>query len=329
MKPKISIVIPIYNVEKYIHRCIESILQQSLIELEIILINDGSTDKCGEICDEYAKIDKRIKVIHKKNEGVSSARNAGIDNARGEYIGFIDADDYIDKNMYKELYNSIKKYNSDIAISSFSFVKNDAEDPQDVSNKRLIYDKNEAIKNYFNMTYPFNYSFLWNKLFKKELFDGVRLNTNILVQEDTEIMLKIYNKSTRVVYIGQSLYFYQLGHGSVTSNKISKAKITTEQAFLEIYNYTVDNLPQFNSKALLKYISYFFNIIIEIIKNYDEYENDYYILIDKLKINYKKILINKKIPIKYKFHSSLILFSPKLYKYYIERKLEIKVLNIE
>lgn len=327
MKPKISIIVPIYNVERYINRCINSILNQTFTNFELILVNDGSLDRCGEICNKYEKKDSRIKVIHKSNGGVSSARNIGIDNASGEYIGFVDPDDYIDENMYEVLYKTIKNSNSDIAISSFSYIINGNEKPQDISNNKIIFNKDEAIKNYFDMIYPFNCSFMWNKIFKKELFDGVRLNTSILVQEDTEIMIRLYSKSKRVVYIGQPLYFYELRDGSVTSNTISKAKITTEKAFLEIYNYTTENLSQFNSKALLNYISYYFNIIIEIIKNYDEYERDYYILKDKLKINYKEVLIDKKIPIKYKFHSSLILFSPKLYKYYIEKKLEFKIVR--
>ena len=103
MNPKISIIVPVYNVEKYIHKCINSILDQSLTEFELILVDDGSPDRSGEICDEYSKKDNRIKVIHKSNGGVSSARNIGIDKACGEYIGFVDPDDYIDVNMYERL----------------------------------------------------------------------------------------------------------------------------------------------------------------------------------------------------------------------------------
>ena len=174
------------------------------------------------------------------------------------------------------------------------------------------------------MVYPFNFSFMCNKLIKRELFDGIRFNTNILVQEDTEIMIKIYNRSKNIAYIGQPLYFYQLRGDSATGNRISKGKITTEQAFLNIYRYIKENLSQFNSKALLKYISYFFNIIIEIIKNYDEYEDDYYILIKKLRLIYKEVINDKQIPLKYKVHSSLLLLSPKLYKYYIQKNLKIR-----
>ena len=327
MTPKVSIIVPIYKVEKYIYKCINSILGQSLTEFELILVDDGSPDRCGEICDEYSKKDNRIKVIHKNNGGVSSARNIGIDNACGEYIGFVDPDDYIDANMYEILYKCAKKNNAEVVISSFSFIRNCKEEKQDVSNDELIFNKYEAITKYFDMVYPFNFSFMCNKLIKRELFEDIRLNINILVQEDTEIMVKIYNRRKNIVYLGQALYFYQLRDESATSNKISKGKITTEEAFLNIYIYIKENLPQFNSQALLKYISYFFNIIIEIIKKYDEYEDDYYILIEKLKLTYKEIINDKHIPLKYKLHSSLLLFSPKLYKFYMQKNLKIKEKN--
>lgn len=324
MKPKVSIIVPIYKVEKYIYKCIDSILGQTLTEFELILVNDGSPDRCGEICDEYSKKDNRIKVIHKNNGGVSSARNIGIDRACGKYIGFVDPDDYIDINMYEILYKSARKNNAEIVISSFSFIRDFKEEKQDLSNDELIFNKYEAITKYFDIVYPFNFSFMCNKLIKRELFDDIRFNTNILVQEDTEIMIKIYNRSKNIAYIGQTLYFYQLRDDSATSNSISKGKITTEQAFFNIYEYIKENLSQFNSKALLKYISYFFNIIIEIIKNYDEYEEDYHILIRKLRLTYKEIINDKQIPLKYKVHSSLLLFSPVLYKYYIQKKLQIR-----
>lgn len=329
MIPKISIIVPIYNVEKYIDRCINSILSQTLKEIEIILIDDGSPDKCGEICDNYAKIDNRIKVIHTSNGGVSKARNIGIDNASGEYITFVDPDDYIDKNMYEILYKAVKENNSEIAISSFSYIIDGKEKVEDISNNILNFNRSEAINNYFNNIYPFNYSFLWNKIFKRDLFNEIRLNINILVQEDTEIMIKLYNKSSLITYIGQPLYFYELREESATSNKISKGKITTEQAFLEIYRYTKENLPQFKSKALLKYISYYFNIIIEIIKNYDNYENEYNKLIKKLKAIYREVIYDKNISIKYKIHSSFLLISPKLYKYYINMNFKFRVKNKE
>ena len=142
----ISIVVPIYNTEKYLKRCIESILNQTYQNLEVILVNDGSLDKSGQICNEYAKRDKRIKVIHKENTGSAESRNIGIKYATGKLIGFVDSDDYIDKNMYEMLYKDLKKHDAEIAICNiqmvnekFSKLKENKEEPI------RILDKKEAL----------------------------------------------------------------------------------------------------------------------------------------------------------------------------------------
>ena len=127
-RPIISIIVPVYNVESYLERCIESILNQSFKEFELILVNDGSTDSCKDICNEYKTKDKRIKVIHKENGGLSSARNAGLDIARGKYIGFVDSDDFINKDMYKTLFNTIQDNNSDMIICDYYKVNEENND---------------------------------------------------------------------------------------------------------------------------------------------------------------------------------------------------------
>jgi len=119
MNPKLSVIVPIYNAEKYLRQCIDSILSQELTEIELILINDGSIDSSGAICDEYARRDSRVKVVHGINEGVSKARNKGMEMALGEYIGFVDADDWIEANMYSEMLNMIKHYQADMGICGF------------------------------------------------------------------------------------------------------------------------------------------------------------------------------------------------------------------
>lgn len=119
MEPLISIIVPIYNVEKYLHRCIDSIISQTLDNIEIILVNDGSPDSCQSICEEYIKKDDRIKLINKKNEGLGMARNTGIEIARGEFIAFVDSDDYIDTDMYEKMYNAAKAQNADTCICNY------------------------------------------------------------------------------------------------------------------------------------------------------------------------------------------------------------------
>ena len=123
--PKVSIVVPIYNVEKYLEQCIDSIINQTLKEIEIILVDDGSPDNCPQICDDYVKKDSRIKVVHKTNGGLSSARNAGIEIATGDYIGFVDSDDYIELDMYEKMYNIAIENNVDFVMSDYYSVSNE------------------------------------------------------------------------------------------------------------------------------------------------------------------------------------------------------------
>lgn len=321
MECKISIIIPVYNVEKYIERCLESILNQTFNEYEVIIVNDGSTDNSGKICDKYSEINKNINVIHKKNGGVSSARNLGIDVAKGEYIAFIDPDDFIDSNMFKILYENLKELNGDIAICSVNEIRNDNIELGDNSGEVISYSKDDAIEGYFKGKYPFNQNYLWNKLFKRSLFEKVRLNEDITYQEDSEIMIQLLNSSDIITYIGKPLYNYDLREGSLSSGKISKGKITAERAFHSIYEYTRYNICEYKSKALLKYISLVFNIVIEIIKNYEEYKEEYINMITRIKEIYCELIKTKGIPIKYKIHATLIIVSPRLYKLYIQSKL--------
>lgn len=197
---------PVFNVEKYLSRCIESIIRQSYKDLEIILIDDGSSDRSGQICDKYGKIDKRIKVIHKKNGGLSDARNVGIDLARGNYIGFVDSDDYIHEDMYLFLYNTISVNDCDIAEVGYQTFFHD-KDIKDLDNhsKVILYTKQQAvisaIVNHQCQTY------VWNKLYKKELWDKVKFPKGKLF-EDEFTTYKIFNISTKVAVLNKKMYYY-------------------------------------------------------------------------------------------------------------------------
>ena len=125
MKERISVVVPVYNVEQYLEKCVNSIINQTYKNLEIILVDDGATDKSGKLCDELAKLDNRIMVYHKKNGGLSDARNYGVERATGDYIGFVDGDDYIDAEMYEKLYEAIKKENVDVAECNLKIIYSD------------------------------------------------------------------------------------------------------------------------------------------------------------------------------------------------------------
>ena len=322
MASKISVIIPVYNVEQYLEKCLDSILNQTYKNIEIILVNDGSIDKSGLICDEYSRKYNNIKVFHKENGGVSSARNLGIDNATGQYLAFIDPDDYIDVNMYEILVEKIVETNSDIAMCSFVYVKENENIVEDNSDETLVFDKEEVLRRYYTAIKPFNASFLFNKLFKKELFKEVRLDTELIIQEDTEVLLRIFNNISSIVYVGIPLYFYLIREGAATEGKISKGKLTTDISLFKIYKYTEENLPKYKSNALANYVMYYFNIIVEIIKNYEEYGEYYGILVKRFRKNYIRLLLDKNIMIKYKIHGALILLNKKLYKRYIESRVK-------
>ena len=168
----ISIIIPVYKVEKYLEKCIESVLKQTYTNLQIILVDDGSPDNCGKICDEYDKKDSRIEVIHKANGGLSDARNVGISKAKGRYIGFVDSDDYIKEDMYEILLNLIKKYDADVSICNLYDVIDGNECIRNKENGIREYSRLDILKEVLldkNIQ-----SYAWNKLYEKELFDEIK-----------------------------------------------------------------------------------------------------------------------------------------------------------
>ena len=178
----VSVIIPAYNIEDYIGRCLDSIISQTYKNLEIIVVDDGSRDHTGEILDNYAKKDRRIKVIHKENGGVSSARNKGIEAAEGDYIGFIDGDDLIESEMYKTLVDLLEEENADIAHCGYQMVFPDRVDYYHNTGKKKIQTTEEGLKDLLSgeMIEPG----LVNKLYKKELIKNCRLDETVKINED-------------------------------------------------------------------------------------------------------------------------------------------------
>ena len=245
-KPLISIIVPVYNVEKYIERCIKSILNQSFTNFELILVDDGSPDKCGEICDEYKNKDKRIKVIHKKNGGLSDARNAGIEIAKGEYIAFVDSDDFINKYMYEILYRNAKKLDADISICNFKMVcKNDKIDENILISSAdvKVYDRNEALnKLYGNENVQFIIA--CNKIYKKELFLNIRYEYG-KCHEDEFIIHKLIYKSNKIVSCSEKLYYYFENDASIMRRKFNVNRVDVIEAMEKRMSF-------FREKALIE-----------------------------------------------------------------------------
>lgn len=217
----ISIIVPVYKVEKYLRRCIDSILLQTYKDFELILVDDGSPDRCGEICDEYALKEGRIRVIHQENGGLSAARNAGLEVAQGEYIGFADSDDYCHPEMFDVLHNNIAQYNADLVVSKFERIEDSSEIvscKSHTSSKEEIIDGNEALKR-FIVEKDFG-AYVWNKLFRKSLFKETRFPVGKLYEDDF-IMPSIFYRCKRIVVIPQVLYYYVINPKSLTCTEKS------------------------------------------------------------------------------------------------------------
>lgn len=238
----ISIIIPIYNVEKYLNKCIDSILNQTYSDLEIILVDDGSTDKSSEICEYYKEIDNRIRVIHKKNGGLSEARNVGIDIAKGEYIAFLDSDDWADENLYKRLYQLSQKYSSDISMCSFKWVQNEKE----VLNKideEIVYSNLEALNKIYDKNYT-NIIVAWNKLYHRKLFDNLRYPVG-KIHEDEFLTPILIHRANKISITNKELIYYRQNSNSITNSKFSVKRLD--------YIYALENrLNYFNQNSLEK-----------------------------------------------------------------------------
>lgn len=205
MNPQISIIVPVYKAEAYIHRCIDSLLAQTFHDFEVLLIDDGSPDMSGEICDEYAKKDNHIRVFHKQNGGVSSARQLGIDNALGMYVIHADPDDWVEPKMLEELYNKIKEDDSDVVICDYWEDDNNVrkyinQKPSSLENKILLNDI---------LTQRIHGS-CCNKLVKRSCYDLVKFPVGLNYSEDTYVILHIIHNGVKISYLPKAFYHYCL-----------------------------------------------------------------------------------------------------------------------
>ncbi len=222
MEKLISVIVPVYNVGPYLKRCLDSILSQTYRNLEIILVDDGSTDNSGAICDEYKKLDKRVLVIHKENEGVSKARNVGMDISKGEYLTFVDSDDYIEPNMYEELYSSIERESADLAVCGFRQVRVNGEQKVNDASITIDWAKENIINNYFTegVIKELMYS-PWNKLFRKETLKELRFNTKYRLGEDILFIFEFVEKMQKMVYVNGAFYHYMMHENSAMTSSFS------------------------------------------------------------------------------------------------------------
>lgn len=214
MNGLISIIIPVYNLENYIERCLKSVINQTYSNIEIIIVNDGSTDNSGNIIDEFAKKDSRIKVLHKENTGVSDTRNRGLEIAKGDYIGFVDGDDEISNNMYQRLLENMKKYDADISHCGFDYITPSKKINFHGTGKIL---KQSNLKGLISLLKGIEFEpSTCTKLFSKNIIKGIQYPTDLKINEDLLFNVYAFNKSKTIIYEDVSLYKY---YDTVTTDR--------------------------------------------------------------------------------------------------------------
>lgn len=258
----ISIIVPVYNAERLVGKCLDSIMKQTFVDLEIILVNDGSTDKSADVCEEYSKRDERIRVIHKENGGVSSARNIGINMSKGEYIGFIDADDWVEPEMFEKMHHLIKKYQADISMTGYYKEQLDGTILNKSPKRKVeLYNSKEAINEMLDAN-GFR-GFLCNKLFSKKLFTNNPFSEDIHFCEDMLFCCEAMLDSKVIVYDNTPYYHYVEHNDNSTSSLFSEKKMTSLIALKEI----VKILTGVPNVDVNKYKNYYTHMGISLLMN--------------------------------------------------------------
>ena len=259
---KISVIVPVYNIQDYVEKCVKSIMKQTYKNLEIILVDDGSKDNAGNICDELAKKDERIQVIHKVNGGLSSARNAGMKVATGEYICFVDGDDCIREDYCEVLYNALIKTKSEISAVAYKEIKNSkariynsaARAKKEFDDKCTVYDGDEIIIQFLHWK---NFRIAWNKLYKAEILKDQWFKEGATF-EDMYFNYKVLSKVNRVAYVNSPCYYYIRRDGSISTTYSEKNLHDFAEAIIDVFDEAREKYPQLNKHtyyALLQWVT--------------------------------------------------------------------------
>lgn len=244
MTNKISVIVPVYNIEKYIQQCIESIVNQTYKNLEIILVDDGSTDNSGKLCDDYAAQDQRIRVIHKENGGLSDARNAGLETCTGDFISFIDGDDWIELNMYEIMLEHINKNYCDIVSCGYN-VRYKNKNYKVYSSNKII-DKCDIIRCYYAENNVFYGTCM--RLYKKYIWKDLRFPKG-KIYEDVFVFLDSFLKSNRIMIVSDCLYNYRQRKSSIMGRNFDKRQLNLIDGHKKNLIFISKNYPQYISKA--------------------------------------------------------------------------------
>ena len=313
MKPLVSVIVPVYMVEKYLNRCVESLVHQTYKNLEIILVDDGSLDSCPKICDKWAGKDKRIQVIHKENGGLSDARNAGIAKAKGEYISLVDSDDFVAEDFIETLLTTAIETQSDIVQCRYEYVAGDVmtKDKEEQEDTK-IFTGREMIAGFAWKDGAYNVV-AWNKLYKRELFQQITYPKG-RIHEDEATSYRLFYQADKVAFVYRYLYGYFTGGSSITRDSFSKKRLDWEWAVYERIRFLEEHKE--GKLAAIHYKLYMDGCI-------DLYFKTLELLQDRkaageiknhMKTIYRKVIRQKSIPLRTKVGYTLFLNMPNVFK---------------
>ncbi len=292
MKPLISVIIPVYNVEKYIHTCIDSTIEQTYKNLEIILVDDGSKDNSGHICDEYARKDSRITVIHKENGGLSDARNAAIDIAKGDFITFIDSDDFVKPDYVEYLYDLISRYSADLSICDIYkiFEGKSNKEPLKTNEFETQYNSQEALE---EMLYQNKFdTSACAKLYKVELFNDIRYPKG-KYYEDLATEYKLFSKCNKIVHGNSIKYYYLIRKNSITTSQFSIKRMELIDIAEEMLDFILDKYPGIKKAAISRYVSANFQILLQAPNEKNQFKEEKTRIINNIKKYRTMVLFDK------------------------------------
>lgn len=309
----ISVIVPVYNVKPYLRSCVDSILAQTLPGIEIILVDDGSTDGSGLICDEYARQNKCIQVIHKENGGLGSARNAGLDAARGAYIAFVDSDDCIAPEMYQRLLCALRENNAELSICGYQKIETSG--AQGIANTHPFETMTgmQALEKLYTNDYVY-FTIACNKLFKRSVFDSLRFPQGTLF-EDGYAAFRYYYAAQTVVCLPACYYFYLTRHGSITTSLLSIKNLDGLDAEVDSIDFLSEKgCFDLLAKAQIKYAG----AVISNLKRYKLKQKDVRLRFGKIKKDfirlYPSMLKNQALSKKEKILLTSFAVSPRLCK---------------
>lgn len=292
----ISIIVPIYKVESYLDECVTSIVNQTYRNIQIILVDDGSPDRCGKICDDWMLKDKRITVIHKENGGLSDARNAGLEKATGDYIAFVDSDDWIEPQMYELMLSVMEKENADLVACG---IIDSYEDKEVIHSSAYCVGKAQTFLRmiYCDTIFPVA---SWNKLYRKRLFENIRFPKGKIC-EDAFTTYLLVDSANKIVQIPEALYHYRIREGSIMTTPFSLARMDEEEAWRQNYQYIRERYPEIAGIAYdfyLQKVNVLFHTIA--LHQYDQFcvQHDY--LREILRSNLGYILLHSQLNWKYR-----------------------------